>query len=280
MFMYEVIFLLGLGLIWVIFASIRDIRTTEVPNWISFSLVFFAFGFRFFYGIFSDSYGLFVQGLIGFGIFLIVGNVFYYIKLFAGGDAKLMMALGAVLPLFDSFAANLKVYGVFLFLFFFAGAVYGLILTLIISLRNFKIFKKSFVSKLKKSKKIMFFAVGFGLLLLILSFFENLLFSFAILLMIFPFFFFYAKAVDDVCMVRNIKTSDLREGDWINKDIKLGRKTIRASWAGLSKKDILVIRKKYKHIKIKQGIPFVPVFLIAYVVLIYFWHSGLWNAFW
>jgi hypothetical protein len=210
----------------------------------------------------------------------VIGNVFYYIKLFAGGDAKLMMALGAILPLFSTFSANLKVYSLFLFLFFLSGAVYGLILTLAVSLKNFKVFKRDFVVKLKKSKKIVFFAVGFGFVLLILGFFESLLFSFGILLIIFPLFFFYAKAVDDVCMVRKMKVSDLREGDWLVKDLKVGKKVIRATWGGLSKQDISAIRKKHKHIKIKQGIPFIPVFLIAYLILIYLWNNGLWYAFW
>jgi len=46
--MYEVIFLIVLALVWVIFATIQDIRTREVANWLSFSLIIFALGFRFF----------------------------------------------------------------------------------------------------------------------------------------------------------------------------------------------------------------------------------------
>jgi len=49
--------------------------------------------------LFSEAgFGFFYQGLIGLGIFFVLGNALYYGRMFAGGDAKLMIALGAVLP--------------------------------------------------------------------------------------------------------------------------------------------------------------------------------------
>ena len=105
--MFEVIFLFVLALIWIMFATVQDIRKREVANWVSFSLIIFALGFRFFYSLFSDmGFDFFYQGLIGFGIFLILGNLLYYGKMFAGGDAKLMIALGAVLPFSVIFKDN------------------------------------------------------------------------------------------------------------------------------------------------------------------------------
>ena len=115
----EVTFLLGIGLIWIIFASVTDLKKREVPNWLSFSLIIFALGFRLFYGIF-ESWNFFLQGIIGLGIFFVLGNLFYYLKLFAGGDAKLMIALGSVLPFFDSFFYHNAFYlKLFLPFFFF-----------------------------------------------------------------------------------------------------------------------------------------------------------------
>ena len=51
--MIEMWFLIAVGLIAVIFASIQDLKKREVTNWISFSLIVFALGFRFFYSLFS-----------------------------------------------------------------------------------------------------------------------------------------------------------------------------------------------------------------------------------
>ena len=45
--------------------------------------------------------------------------------MFAGGDAKLLMALGSILPLTLSFNLNLKILIVFLICFLIFGGIYG-----------------------------------------------------------------------------------------------------------------------------------------------------------
>jgi len=58
--MLEIIFLVLLGLIWIIFAVVQDIKKKEIANWLNFSLIIFALGFRFFYSLFENSgYGFF-----------------------------------------------------------------------------------------------------------------------------------------------------------------------------------------------------------------------------
>ncbi|MBU2053223.1 MAG: prepilin peptidase [Nanoarchaeota archaeon] len=102
--MYGVIFLIVLGFVWIIFASVQDLKNKEVANWLNFSLIIFALGFRFFYSLFyRGGFSFFYQGLIGLGIFFVLGNLLYYGRMFAGGDAKLMIAMGAVLPFSESF---------------------------------------------------------------------------------------------------------------------------------------------------------------------------------
>ena len=80
-------------------------------------------------------------------------------------------------------------------------------------------------------------------------------------------------------MIEKVKVKDLREGDWLYKDIKIGKKIIKADWGGLSKKDIMSIRRNKKFVKIKQGIPYSPVFLFSFIVFIYLWQTGLWKNF-
>lgn len=279
--MFEVIFLFVLALVWIIFASIQDLKSREVANWLNFSLIVFALGFRFFYSVFSDTgFGFFYQGLIGFGIFLIIGNLLYYSRMFAGGDAKLMIALGTILPFSKSFLINIKIFALFLFLFLFVGAVYGLAITIFLSLKNFRIFKKEFFKRLKKNKNWIYFIMFFGLVLAVLGFFENILFILGVIVFIFPYFYLYAKTVDNVCMVKRFKTKDLTEGEWLYEKVKIGKQVIKPSWEGLSKEEIRLIKKKYKFIKIKQGVAFIPVFLISFLVLFYLWETGLWKAFW
>ena len=68
-------------------------------------------------------------------------------------------------------------------------------------------------------------------------------------------------------MVKEIPSSKLTEGDWLYENVKIGKKMIKAKWDGVSKEEIEMIKKKYKQIKIKLGIPFSLVFLISFVVL-------------
>ncbi len=269
--MLGAVFLLGLGLIWIIFASVQDLKDQEVANWLNFSLIIFALGFRFFYSLFlGKDYGFFYQGLIGFGIFFILGNLFYYSRIFAGGDAKLMIALGAVLPIYESFYSNVKFFIVFFVVFLFSGMIYGLSFSFYLILKHFRNFKKEFKGQFKKNKNIIYGVMFFGLFLMAIGFSERFFFLFGGFVFILPCLYLYAKSVDEACMIKKIKVKDLREGDWLYKDIRIGRKIIKADWDGLSKKDIKLIQKKNKSILIRQGIPFVPVFLISFLIILFF----------
>src|SRR3989344_1025188 len=256
--MFHVIFLVALALVWMIFAVVQDLRKREIANWVNFSLIIFAIGFRFFYSLFNGvedgtGFNFFYQGLIGLVIFFILGNLLYYCRMFAGGDAKLFFALGAILPFSENFFVNLKVFVLFLILFLFSGAVYGL-----------------------------FFCGGFMV-------------YFGILIFIIPYFYLSAKAIDEVCMIKKISPKNLTEGDWLYRDVRVGNRIIKKRWDGLTKEEIKLLRKalqkgnrpsvvglkKENYVLVRQGIPFSPAFLIAFLVLIYFWffRSGIWNYF-
>jgi Flp pilus assembly protein protease CpaA len=61
--MYEVIFLWILALVYIVFAVVQDAKTKEIANWITFSLIIFALGFRFFYSLFQgDGFVFFYNG--------------------------------------------------------------------------------------------------------------------------------------------------------------------------------------------------------------------------
>ena len=279
--MDEVIFLLVLGLIYVIFASIQDLKKREVANWLSFSLIVFALGFRFFYSLFSESgFNFFYQGLIGLGFFLVIGNLFYYGRMFAGGDAKLMIALGTILPFTDSFFMNLNIFVLFFLSFLFSGAFYGFIWTITLSLRNHTRFKKEFCKRFSKTKKFTYLFMILGLIFMGIGFFKEFFFLIGIFIFMFPYLYLFAKSVDESFMIKNLKTNALTEGDWLYKDVKVGKKIIKANWEGLSSREISLIQNKHKSVFIRQGIPFVPVFLIAYLILLLFWFTGLWNSLW
>src|SRR3989344_1924436 len=204
--MIEVVFLFSLALLWIIFAVIQDLRKREIANWLNFSLIVFAIGFRFFYSLFStDSFMFFYQGLLGLGIFFLLGNFLYYGRVFAGGDAKLMIALGAVLPFSESFFSNIKFFSVFFLIFLFVSAGYSLAGSLILSLRNFRKFKKEFSNQMRKNKRFILPVLLLALVIMAFGFLENLFFFIGILIFVLPYLYIYAKAVDESCMIKKVK---------------------------------------------------------------------------
>ena len=265
--MIEVV-LICLAFVWIIFASIEDIKKREVEDWLSYSLIIFALGFRFFYSLFYNDYSVFYLGLIGLCIFFILGNVLYYCRTFAGADAKLMIALGTILPISASFIINLKFFVLFLFLFFFVGGVYGIIWSFVLSIKNSKSFKKDFSKRFSKNKKIILLLLCSGLILMSFGFSYTPLFLFGALVFIIPYLFIYAKSVDSCCMQKNILPSQLTVGDWLVNDVKIGKKTIKANWDGLLLSDIKLLIRNKKKVLVRYGIPFIPVFLISLILFL------------
>lgn len=278
--MFEAVILFLLGVFAIIFASVEDLRTREVSNWISYSLIIFALGFRLFFSIFSEDYSFFVSGLFGLFVFFIVGNALYYSRIFAGGDYRLMVAMGPILGFSTNVLGNISDYFSFIVLFLICGGVYGLFVSLGISLGNFKSFKKKFHCNLKQSRKGIYLFCLIGLLLMLFGFIESVLFSLGVLVFVSPYLVVYARTIDNFFMVKNINVKDLKEGDWIYERVKVGKKFVESSWDGASREDIKLLKKHHRRVKIREGVPFVPVFLFSYLGYMYFYFNPLWFTFW
>jgi len=284
--MFHIIFLIALALVWMIFAVVQDLKKREIANWVNFSLIIFAIGFRFFYSLFNGvedgtGFNFFYQGLIGLGIFFILGNLLYYCRMFAGGDAKLFFALGAILPFSENFFINLKVFALFFVLFLFSGAIYGLFVSGALILNHFKKFKKEFSKQFRQNKNLFILSIFLALFFIVLGFSDSFMIYFGILIFIIPYFYLSAKAIDEICMIKKISPKNLTEGDWLYKDTRVGNRIIKKRWDGLTKEEIKFLKKK-DYVLVRQGIPFSPAFLIAFLFLIYFWffRSGILSYFW
>ena len=281
--MHEVIFLWVLAFAFIVFAVIQDIRTREIANWLNFSLIIFALGFRFFYSLFTgDNFSFFLSGLIGLGIFFVIGNLFYYSRLFAGGDAKLMIALGAILPLSTSFFLNVQNFLNFLLIFLFSGFVYTVLASAFLCIKNFKNFKKEFTHQFEEKRKLSYIFLSVGIVSLLFGFIEVLFTFLGLIIFVTFYLYLYSKAIDECCMIKTISVDKLREGDWLYSNVKIGNKMIKAKWDGLNKREIKEIIKHQKSVKIREGIVFSPVFLLAFTLWIISVLSGidLWNSFW
>jgi len=274
------IILVIVTLTWLIFASLSDVKTTEVPNWLSFSLIAVGSFIVVSQAIVSGSFAPIVWALASFSIAVLIALTLYYTKQWGGGDAKLLMALGIVFSsypkiLLSFFSPNLDLplFIIFLINSLIAGVVYSLIFSVILIIKNFKSFKPTFMGLAKTSFRLRLIALLLAVLSLVVWFLSaNQILLFLALLFILAFFFFYAivfaKAVEKSCMIARIHSSKLQEGDWILEDIKADNKIIYSKKSlGVSKEQIEMIKNhNIKEILIKKGIPFVPSFLLGAII--------------
>lgn len=98
----------------------------------------------------------------------------------------------------------------------------------------------------------------------------------AFVMLITFYLWIFVKAIEKSCMYKLVEPPKLTEGDWIVKDIYVGGKYVTGpKELGISKKQIKQLiefykKRKVKKILIKEGIPFVPSFLIAFIVTLMF----------
>lgn len=273
----ENLFLIILGLVWIIGAVFQDMKRREIDNLWNFSLIAFVLAYRLAVSVFNGNYWFILNGLIGFAIFFGLGNLFYYSRLFAGGDAKLLMALGAILPLSYSWLINLKIFGYFLLLFLVGGSIYAMVYAVCLVSINWNKFSKEFGKQWKDYKRMFFIALIFTLLWVIFAFIisQVSVILIGLVVLLFPMLFVFAKAVEKSCMVKLLVPSKVTIGDWLYKDIVVRGKKIKANWQGVSEKELGLIKKTKKKILIKQGIPFTPSFLFGFVGLLFLmWRFG------
>ena len=199
----ENLFLIVLGFIWIFGAILQDMKRREVDNLWNFSLIFFALAYRCAFSIFSGDYWFTINGFLGVALFLFLGNLFYYSNVFGGGDAKLLIALGAILPLSSNWIINFKLFGWFLFFILVGGSIYVCLWAFVLALRNLRRFLREFSKQWRRYKNlffvsfILFMAWAFSVYVLGQS--ELILVGLIILL--FPLLFVFAKAVEESCMI-------------------------------------------------------------------------------
>ena len=270
-------FLILIGLAWILVASAQDLRKREVWNWLSFSLIAIALVYRSFFAVYNSDLMFFIYGVLGLFIFVVLGYAMYYARVFAGGDAKLLFGLGAILPFSGSVISNLMVMGIFIVLLLFAGSLYGLIYSFFLVLGNRKSFSKEFSKQFRKHKVFAYllFVISFVLIILPIMMSDIVFLLFPMIIFLLPVLFIYGKAIEESCMIQTLKSSQLTEGDWLYEKVKVGRKTIEPYWEGLTSEELKILRKFKGKVKVKVGIPFVPGFLIAFIALLYLLSKGI-----
>ena len=91
LFSWQVISLIAFAIFWLALASIQDLKRREVENWWSISLVVVVMAFRAFWSVQDLNIWPFLWGLMGLVFGFALANLFYYARMFAAGDFKLLI---------------------------------------------------------------------------------------------------------------------------------------------------------------------------------------------
>ncbi|MCX8194428.1 MAG: A24 family peptidase, partial [Candidatus Pacearchaeota archaeon] len=197
------IFLAILAALLLVVASVTDLKRREVPNWLSFSFIGMAAAIRAIAAVISGQSLYFLHTLFSFFIFFVLANLFYYTRIFGGGDAKLLMSLSVILatdPVFLSaiqghlikqnpqtpFSQIITTEPLLLTLLvniFVLGSLYGLGFSIFSVVKNRKKFWREFK---KGDKKIRLFRSLFwlaALIFLVLSLFSSRWFIFIFIIL-------------------------------------------------------------------------------------------------
>jgi len=250
-----IVYLVGL-----IIATFQDFKRREIDDWLNLFLFFSGVGFL----LLSNSLNFILSFSFFVFIMMLVSYLFYYARIFSGGDSKLLFALSPLLfsVIFNQAIMNL---GIFIFLLFFSGSVYSLFFILFFILKDFKKLKPVLIKNIKKFK-ILFLAI------VLLSFFGLLykdIFYFGIFFIFILLLYIVSLSLEGVSLTKKVLAKDLAEGDWIAKKFKFNGKTFDYSWDGLSEKDIKILKNYKKYIEVKDGIPYALSFLIAFFLFLF-----------
>lgn len=276
--------LVSVALIWLIAASITDIKKREVPDWLNFSLIIIALALKSLQSIITEDFTILLNAIIALVIFLALANLMYYTRQWGGGDSKLIIGLGIIFvqypPTFLQFF-DPKLTILFPLTFFvnllFIGAIYAIVYSLTLTIKNFDKVKKYTKVNRKNYKKSGLILPLISIFLIIISFLlkfpiSNLVLSIGVSLLVLYPLLILTKVVENSLMIKKLPTKKLTEGDWIYQPIYYKKRLLISNKIpGITKNHISLLKKyRIRNVIIKEGIPFVPAFLISTIISLIF----------
>jgi len=266
--------LFSVALAILLIATYTDIRTREVPDWLNFAGIAAGIGIRLLWSLETGEWGVLGWGVLGFALLFVLGCIMYYTGQWGGGDSKLVMALGALIGLEFSWTGTLLSFLIWALL---AGALYGLCWSVVLAAKNRAQFARKYraLSQTYRWAHVpAWLVLAFGIAFAIAS--DDILFRILVLVigLCVPVLFYLAllvKAVEHCCMYKEYPVGRLTEGDWIAKPVIVkGRHICGPKDLGVSNKHIAELKKlRVKSVLVKEGIPFVPSFLLGFLLTLW-----------
>ena len=262
------VIILLFGLIW---ASYYDLKSREIPDLLSYSLIAGCLGISLIYSLFA-SFNFFLSSILGGIIVFSLGYIFYYFKQIGGGDVKIFTSIGIALSNF--YVGKISLLIIFGGIILIVGGIYSLIWGINLFLKNRKQSFTELSKSLNKKRTIRRYIIILSLILVIVGIIAVNLRGLIITLIFLIYGLFYlnifVKVIEKLHFIKKIKVSELTEGDWLAKDVILNnKKLISKKEPEIEKKHIAILKKYNIHeVWIRIGIPFVPAILITFLLTI------------
>lgn len=265
--------LMVVTMIVLIAASYCDLRTKEVPDLLTWGLVFVALGLRFLFS-WERGWMILVSGILGLGLGYGIAAALYYTSQWGGGDSKLLMGMGAVLGF--SWPLTLQSFSVLAFfvILLFVGAMYGLFWMIFLAMRKGKVFWQEYYKILQRWKRLHHVVLMVSLLLFVAVALTSWQFWFFLPIPLGLFYIFtFVSTVEDHFFFKRVSPLKLTEGDWLAEDVvvkgkvEVKKKTLEME--DLTRIQELYHQKKMNLVLIREGIPFVPSFLLTYLLFVF-----------
>ena len=212
------------------------------------------------------------------GILYGISYLLFYTGTWGGGDAKLFVGLGALLPIYQPAVSApwpwLMTLWINMLIF---SSIFGIFGSAYLAIKHKEKFMAELKSLASKNKQFFYFVPVLVVLPAGLLYFgmpsEIILAS--LLILIFPFLYLALKSVENACMYKHIPPHKLVEGDWIAEDICVGNYIYKPAKSGVEKKDInklveLEKQGKLKSVLVKDGLPHIPGMLAGLLVSIFY----------
>ena len=256
-------------------ASYTDLKTREVPDWLNYALIAVGFGVAAVMAVSEWSFLPVAHSVAGFAVMSAIGYFMYYTGQWGGADSKLLMGLGALFGIELSVSSFMAT---FIVNFLAVSVVYGLCWSVYLAVKNWGKFAKVMDRELEKWRLLRFAVLAVSVALIPVVFFtpdfyvKAMLVSMVVIIVATFYVWIFAHAVEKSSMLRFVSPEKLTVGDWIAEDVVVsgkriaGPKDLGVEAAQIKQLISLKRRGKIRKVLLKEGIPFVPSFLLAFIV--------------